>query len=227
MNRRQQENGHPRARPSRARAVAAATREQGGPQSRAQGPPCQFAAAWVWPTPPVNAAKQDGGNDTASTALPSLAALQDNATHIAKGNPQFPRRCPGNRKHTRRTRPVLASTPDGGHRPVCRFLLPLSGFATLLGSSWAALGAGTLLSQARSLGRRGPASFVAQRDPVAQSGAAGLWPRARGCAGCGEQRGASSKAQNCIGRQQGSLFPAPLHSTVWATTKNWTLQRRK
>lgn len=41
------------------------------------------------------------------------------------------------------------------------------------------------------------------------------------------KKGRPQQAQNCSGRQQGSLFPAPLHSTVWATMKNWTRQRRK
>jgi hypothetical protein len=43
----------------------------------------------------------------------------------------------------------------------------------------------------------------------------------------GKNGHARSKADNRLGRQYGSLFPTPLHSTVWATKKNWTRQRRK
>jgi hypothetical protein len=227
MNRRQQENGHPRARPSRARAAAAATREQGGPQSRAQGPPRANLPPHGFGPRRRQRGEQDGGNDTASTALSSLAALQDNATQIAKGNPQFPRRCP-----------AIASTPAGhgrcSHPPRWRpppgLPLPFAALRVchslgqLLGSSRGrhALVASALLGQARA-GR----SFVAQRNPVAQAAQPGYGRALGGALVAGSKRGASSKAQNCIGRQQGSLFPAPLHSTVWATTKNWTRQRRK
>jgi hypothetical protein len=227
MNRRQQENGHPRARPSRARAAAAATREQGGPQSRAQGPPCQFAAAWVWPTPPATRRSR-----TAATTPPqprSLPSLPCKTT---------PRTSPKAIRSSQGDARAIASTPDGHGR--CSHPPPMAATARFAASfcrspglplSWAALG--QLSAQARSCRKRalwagaGRPALLPNATRLPKAAQPGYGRALGGALVAGSKRGASSKAQNCIGRQQGSLFPAPLHSTVWATTKNWTRQRRK
>jgi hypothetical protein len=178
-------------------------------------PPCQFAAAWVAPHP-GNAAGTMAANDEPPPQpryvhrVPRKTAPRASPRPI----PKRPRGPPGG------PRPVLASAPDGGHRPVCRFLLPLWGFATLLGRR----APGTRLGQARGwAGHGSAAAMLPIETQLPKRRTRAMAARSR----CGAKKGCRRQRAICIGRQQGSLFPAPLHSTIWATTKNWTRQRRK
>jgi hypothetical protein len=185
MNRRQQENGHPRARPSRARAAAAATREQGGPQSRAQGPPVPICRRMGLAHAAGNAASR-----TAATTPPqrrSLPSLPCKTTPRrspkairsfqgdARQSQAHPPDTAGARIHPRWRSPPGLPLPFAALR-VCHSLGQLSGQARSCRKR--ALGAGA-----------GRPQLCCPTQPGCPSGAAGLWPRARGCAGCGEQKG--------------------------------------
>ena len=201
--------------------------ELGGPHSPAhwRARPCQFAAAWVAPHP-GNAAGTMAANDKPPPQpryvhrVPRKTATKG----FAKANPQASPRA------TRRTPTGACVRPRW--RPPPGLPLP---FATLgvLPRSWAGARSGTRLGQARAWARHavGPVTGRLQlccpSKPSCRSGAPGLWRRARGRASLRGKKGCRQQRAICIGRQQGSLFPAPLHSTVWATTKNWTRQRRK
>jgi len=108
---------------------------------------------------------------------------------------------------------------DGGRRPLYRFLLPLSPVCVcrFLGQLFRA-GRGRLQLCCPVVPRLGRFGKAAQRAWAARAGMRRLR---------GKNGHARSKADNRLGRQYGSLFPTPLHSTVWATKKNWTRQRRK
>jgi hypothetical protein len=207
--------GSPEGRASRAKANAGLSRAD---RKLARGRPAAHPRANLPPMLPPTCVgpapgKADRGDDNGSAASRRACLARGRQRQCRRQSP---------RPRCWRSRVAASFCPSSG--------LPISWAGARLWASCGGQAVGqSALGQAR-LPRTGQAGATSRcfshraRLPKRQTRA--MATRARGRDGLRDGR--PQPAPNSIGRrQQGSLFPAPLHSTVRATTKNGIRQRRK